>query len=85
MRKSNNLGKIIDQYLKSLNSDYIINSYPKSGRTWICFMLGFYINELYKSNIPLDEINLLNNSKFYNLLRKKIYFTHFISFIIAAS
>jgi len=77
MRKSNNLGKIIDQYLKSLNSDYIINSYPKSGRTWICFMLGFYINELYKSNIPLDEINLLNNSKFYNLLRKKIYFTHF--------
>lgn len=63
-KKYGRLFPIHDTIEKS-DSDYYIISYPKSGRTWIRFMLGNYISKLYKIKTEnlLDLYELTSISK----------------------
>nr|WP_319997125.1 sulfotransferase domain-containing protein [uncultured Draconibacterium sp.] len=42
------------------NPDAYIVSYPKSGRTWLRFILANYFNLLYKLNLDVDLYNFFN-------------------------
>ena len=52
-----------------------IVSYPKSGRTRLRMLIGYYFNEYYNLNLDISEISLTGRLHKYNNL-PKIYFSH---------
>ena len=67
--------QFIKDYYKYHVTDYYIISYPKAGRTWLRFLIGYYLNKYYKLNLPLDKITITR--LFYNYNLPYINFSHF--------
>lgn len=47
-----------NQLQKPLLTRFILCSYPKSGRTWLRFILANYLNHIFELNLDLDFWNL---------------------------
>lgn len=71
--------KLIPKFLKNEYKHYVtdcyIVSYPKAGRTWLRFLLGYYLNEKHNLNLSLSEITTTRLFYKYNL--PYINFSHF--------
>ena len=67
--------QFIKDYYKHHVTDYYIISYPKAGRTWLRFLIGYYLNKKYNLNLPLSDITITRLFYKYNL--PYINFSHF--------
>ena len=65
---------IKDRY-KHFISEYYIISYPKAGRTWLRFLIGYYLNNKYDLGLPLKDIT--TTRVFYDYGLPYINFCHF--------
>ncbi len=71
--------KLVPKFLKDeykhYLTDYYIVSFPKAGRTWLRFLIGYYLNKKYNLNLSLNEITITRLFYKYNL--PYINFSHF--------
>ncbi len=67
---------LYDWYSFKVNNLYLI-SFPKSGRTWIRMLIGFYVNNLYNLKIPLYELSITQRLYKYNRNIPRIAVSHY--------
>ena len=63
--------KFVYNYNLTRYDNHIV-SYPKSGRTWLRMLIGYYFNEYYKLNLDISEIYFIHlshlQSRYYKII-----------------
>lgn len=67
---------IYDKYLLYKIDKYLI-SFPKSGRTWVRMLIGYYLNNFYNLDLPLANLSITQRLYKYHANIPRISVSHY--------